>query len=247
MLLWLVATCASAATPHAIPAPAGSNSASPTYTLLWEVDDPQFTLLVVLGGVGRVGFNEGTTGTRQATAQMVQLLTRKGAVPLRVNVAVFDSPVELLPLRLRTEAEHLDRIESAVRFYRDRFKLPVWLMGHSNGTLSATGYLTSRQAATPVAGAVLSGSVYQIDLKEGLDLPLLFLHHEEDGCRATPFSYARRNFERAKGYNKAMTELLTVTGGQEEGDPCRNGKHMYLGAHEEAAGKLADFLTRATR
>ena len=236
-----------AATPHAIPAPTGSTNTLPSYTLLWEVDDPQFTLLVVLGGVGRVGFNEGTTGTRQATAQMVQLLTGKGAGSLRVNVAVFDSPVELSPLRLRTEAEHLDRVESAVRFYRDRFKVPVWLMGHSNGTLSATEYLKKKQAATPVAGVVLSGSRYQLDLKEGMDLPLLFLHHEEDGCRESPFSYAKRNFERAKGGNKALTELLIVKGGWEEGDPCRNGKHMYLGAFEDAAGKLSDFLTRATR
>ena len=98
-----------------------------------------------------------------------------------------------------------------------------------------------------MAGAVLSGSVYQINVKEGIDLPILFLHHEEDGCRSTPHGYARRNFERLKGYNKAMTEFMTVKGGQEQGDPCRNGKHMYLGAYEEAAALLADFLGRATR
>jgi len=80
-----------------------------------------------------------------------------------------------------------------------------------------------------------------------MNLPLLFLHHEEDGCKNTPFSHARRNFEQAKGFNKALTELLVVNGGEERGDPCRDGKHMYLGAYEEAARQLADFLVRAVK
>lgn len=246
MVLFLASAIANAATSHAIPAPPGSGNTSPTYTLLWEVEDPQFTLVVVLGGEGRVGFNANTTDSRHPTAQMLQLITGKSAVPLRMNIAVFDSPVPL-SLRMRSDSEHLDRIESAVRFYRDRFKVPVWLMGHSNGAFSASEYLAKKQAVMPVVGVVLSGSVYQINVKEGLDIPMLFLHHEEDGCKDTPPSYARRNFERVKGYNKALTEFMLVKGGQEQGDPCRNGKHMYFGARDEAAGLLADFLGRATR
>lgn len=247
VLLLSHAASAFPATPVPIPAPAGSSNASPTFTLLYGVENPQLTLLIVLGGEGRVGINEASTGTRNQTAQMAQILTRKDFAPLRVNVVVFDSPVELYPPRVRAESDHLDRVESAVRYYQDRFKVPVWMLGHSNGTISTTEYLARKQATTPVAGAVLSGSVYQISLKDGMNLPLLFLHHEEDGCRNTPFSHATRNFQQARNFNKAVTELLVVKGGQEQGDPCRNGKHMYLGAYEEAARQLADFLVRVVK
>ncbi len=241
-----VASAFSAA-PVQVSAPAGSSNPSPTFTLLYEVENPQLTLLTVLGGEGRVGINEASTGTRNQTAQMAQILTRKDFTPLRINIVVFDSPVELFPSRARAESDHLDRVESVVRFYQDRFKMPVWLLGHSNGTISVTEYLNRKQVATPVAGAVLSGSVYQINLKDGMNLPLLFLHHEEDGCKNTPFSYAKRNFQQAKGFNKSLTEFLVVKGGEEQGDPCRNGKHMYLGSYEEAARQLADFLVRAVK
>lgn len=241
--LLIAVGCAQAAVPVAIPAPAGD---APTFTLLSEVDDPDLVLLVVLGGEGRVGLTEQSTTTRNQTAQMAQLLLRRELSPRRVDVVIIDSPVELSPPRVRSEAAHLDRLESVVRYYRERFKRPVWLLGHSNGSISVTEYLLKKQAATPVAGAVLSGSVYYINLADGMNLPLLFLHHEEDGCRMTGFGQARRNYETAKGYNRAVTEFAAVQGGQEQGDPCRNGKHMYSGAYEDAARRLADFLARNT-
>jgi hypothetical protein len=38
--------------------------------------------------------------------------------------------------------------------------------------------------------------------------------------------------------------LLMVKGGESRGDPCRDGKHMYYGAYEEAARQLAGFIGR---
>ena len=229
-----------AATPIAV----GGPDEPPTFTLLYEVENPQITLVAILGGEGRVGINETSTDTRNQTAQMLKNFSRRDFTNLRVNVVVFDSPVELYPPAVRAGAEHLDRIVSVVRFYKSKFNVPVWLLGHSNGTISVVEYLKKRQATMPVAGAVLSGSVYSIELDEGISIPLLFLHHEYDQCGNTPFSHARSHFEKAAKSNKAATELLTVKGGEARGDPCRDGKHMYFGAYEEAAGQLAGFIGR---
>src|SRR5262245_4534791 len=93
----LLCTAASAlpAEPVQIAAPADSSNPTPTFTLVYEVENPQLTLLLVLGGEGRIRINEASRGTRHQTAQMALILTRKDFVPLRVNIVVLDSPVEL--------------------------------------------------------------------------------------------------------------------------------------------------------
>jgi hypothetical protein len=236
-----------AATAIPVDPPRSSQRELPTYTLLYEVESPQLTLVTILGGEGRIGVSETTKDTRTQTALMVKHFVRKDFITLRVNVVIFDSPVELYPVRMREDNEHLNRVESVVRFYRDRFNVPVWLLGHSNGSISVTEYLARKHSDTPVAGAILSSSVYRLTLKEELNVPLLFLHHENDECRETPFSYARSNFETARRLNKAYTDLSVVRSGQSHGDPCRDGKHMYYGAYEEAAKQLAGFLDKVTQ
>ena len=141
--------------------------------------------------------------------------------------------------------EHLDRIESVVRYYRKKFNTPVWLLGHSNGSISVTEFINrSAEARSLVAGIITSGSRYEIEVQDGVNLPVLFLHHERDGCKDTPYSYAKSNSEKARSRNKGVTELSTVKGGEEKGDPCRDGRHMYLGAYEEAARFVEQFVTQ---
>src|SRR4051794_29909474 len=151
-------------------APGGSDPAVPTYTLLYEAENPRLTLIVIPGGEGRIGFGPSTTDTQHRTALMVKKLVQKDFSAISANVVMVDSPVELLTLAARAEREHLDRIESVVRYYRDKWAVPTWLMGHSNGTVSVTRYLALRQAATPVAGAVLSGSRYEIQFGKDLNV-----------------------------------------------------------------------------
>jgi hypothetical protein len=244
-LLALHSAITFAATAIPVDAPKSSPRELSTYTLLYEVENPQLTLVAILGGEGRIGIVGSTKDTRTQTALMAKNLARKDFAKLRTNVVILDSPVELFPVQVREEDEHLNRVESVVRFYREKFNAPVWLLGHSNGSISVTEYLARKQSGTPVAGAILSGSRYRLRLSEDLNLPLLFLHHENDECRESPFSYAKLNFEAARRLNKAYTDLAVVTGGESRGDPCRDGKHMYYGAHEEAAKKLAEFLEKA--
>lgn len=230
-----------------VPSPAGSAEASPTYTLLYEVADPQLTLVVIPGGEGRLGLKDTSTGSRNPTTQMATRLTNRDFTKVRVNVAAMDTPNELFPQSLRAEDAHLERIASVVEFYRRKFSRPVWLLGHSAGTLSVSEYLRKKQAKVSVAGAVLSASMYMIKVPEELNIPLLFLHHERDECRSTPAGRARDRAEEAKRINKAPTELLLVTGGESHGDPCRDGRHMYYHADEEAARLLAGFIENAVR
>lgn len=214
-------------------------------TLLYGVENPQATVIAIPGGEGRLGFKETTTGTRNQTALMLENLTRAGFSPLRTSVVIFDSPYEIFPYALRRSADHLDRIESVIRYYKKKLNTPIWLLGHSWGSVSVTEFVNrSPDARTLLAGVITSGSKYEIEIQNSVNMPILFLHHEQDGCQGTPYGYAQRNFEKAKSTNRSVTELATVKGGQPRGDPCRDGRHMYFGAYEEAARFVEQFIMR---
>lgn len=246
IILLLTSPVTFAATAIAVPAPEGADNRMPTYTLLYGVENPQITLVVVLGGGGRVGLNESSTDTRNQTAQMARLLAQSEFSDVRVNVVIFDSPYDLAP-GMRTDMEHLNRIASVVRFYRQQFPIPVWLLGHSYGTVSVTQYLKKKYAETPVAAAIVSGGINYISFDDNLNLPMLFLHHEGDECRQTTFNSAQSHYEDVKKSNKSDVALMVVRGGSSRGDPCRDGKHMYFGAYAEAAGLIADFIRKNFR
>jgi len=243
---WSYSPQAVAAQIFAVDPPQKSRSdAPPTMTLLYGVDNPQTTVILIPGGEGYLRFKENTTDTRQGTALMLRNLTRADFSKLRTNVVIFDSPYELFPLSQRKSADHLDRIESVILYYKKNFNTPIWLLGHSNGSVSVTEFINrSTEARSLITGVITSGSRYEIEIQNGVNLPILFLHHERDGCKNTPYAYAKTNFEQTKSRNKSVTEFATIKGGEEKGDPCRDGRHMYFGAYEEAAKFVEQFIMR---
>ena len=245
-LLLLRAGAAWAAQAIAVDPPKNSQAgAPPTMTLLYSVETAQVTIIAIPGGEGHLGLTEASTRVRNQTAQMLETLMKPDFSALRANVVIFDSPYEIFPHNLRRSADHLDRIESVIRFYKDKFNTPVWLLGHSMGSVSVTELINkSPEARALLAGVIASASVYQIEIGDSVNLPILFLHHEQDGCKESPRSYAQRNFATTKSTNKSTTEFAMVKGGQERGNPCRDGYHMYLGAHDAAARLLEQFISR---
>lgn len=234
-----------AAEVHAVDPPQNSQQAAPTMTLLLGPSDPQVAIVMIPGGDGTLRFNYSTQRTRNETAAMLENLTRRGFSTLRTSVVVVDSPIAIGNRELRAGADHLDRIESVVRFYKKRLNAPIWLLGHSWGSVSVTEFINrSPESRALIAGIITSGGRYDIRLENGVSLPILFLHHERDGCRSTSFDIARVRFERFRSANKGVTELATVKGGSSRGDPCRDGHHMYLGALDEAARLVEQFVTR---
>lgn len=244
--LWSCSPQAKAAQIFVVDPPQKSSvDAPPTMTLLYSVENPQVTVIAIPGGEGHLRFKETTTGTRNQTALMLRNLTRADLSKLRTNVVIFDSPYEIFPYDLRKSADHLDRIENVIRYYKKKFNTPIWLLGHSWGSVSVTEFINrSPEARALLAGVITSGSKYEIEIKDSVSMPILFLHHRQDGCRATPYGYAQSNFEKVKSTNKRVTEIATVKGGEEVGDPCRNGYHMYVGAYEEAAKFVEKFISR---
>ena len=227
-------------------------SAAPTLTLYWQGQDAKAVLVFIPGGEGYIGLKPGQTDHRYQFHQMLKLLTNSALTSGKFDVVLLDSPAELSPRQpyptARAGSDHMVRIESVVRFYKEKTGLPVWLLGHSNGGISLTEfvkYLQKNDKMDLVAGIIPSGARSETYFKPPLNLPVLVLHHQQDGCSHTLSKSAAENFAQVKAFNKASTELVLLTSGEaEQKDPCRSGFHMYHGASEEAAKAIDGYMSR---
>jgi hypothetical protein len=227
-------------------------SASPSLSLHWTGRDARAVLIYIPAGEGRMGLLPGHTDHRYPFHQMLRRLSDPTFTRGRLDVVLLDSPAPLSPglpsPAARQGRDHLVRIESAIRFYRERTGLPVWLMGHSNGSISLAAfaaYAQDKGITGLVAGMVVSGSRGETQFRPPVAWPMLFLHHREDGCDRTPPQAAWALYQQVRGFNPAPTEFVFIQGGRFQGGwLCTSGFHVYHGAEEELTRAIDEFLAR---
>lgn len=227
-------------------------NSAPSMTMYWQGDHPKAVLIFIPGGEGYLGLKEGQTETKSQYLQTLKRLTDPTLTSGQFDVVVLDSPTELSPRQpypsARGSSDHLIRIESAIRYYKNKTGLPVWLMGHSNGGISLSEfikYANKNGKMDLVSGVVASAIRTESYFDAPIAFPMLFIHHEKDACQhCYPFaSFA--NYEKVKKFSTAPTEFVYVTTGEsQQSDPCRSGFHMYNGAGEEVAKDIDAFMSK---
>jgi len=214
-----------------------------TMTMLYERNDPALTVIVVMGHPGHFDLKIGDNFVKNQTARMMRDLWYRSKI--KANVVILDSPFLLQGLSSRYGSDHMSRIESVVRFYKEKFNVPIWLFGHSDGSISVSEYLNkSNDSKKMLAGVILSAGRDETSIKEDWKTPALILHHENDACDVTTFNGAKRYFMRIKKVNTGPTEFATVFGGTNSGPPCSTGFHMYEGAFDETLSLIEEFIAR---
>jgi hypothetical protein len=235
-----------------IAVPNGDAVSAPTQTLFWESANAQATLIFIPGGEGQLGLKPTQKDTRNDFYQSLKKLTENQGAGAGTNVVLFDSPEALdsnprgYPVSRATN-DHLSRIGSILRFYKLRAGRPVWLMGHSNGAVSVTEFTRFKDFKNEpslLSGVVVSGARTGSHFEGMMNSPILFLHHEKDGCRNASPTASHKNFEKAKLSNTAATRFVFIHGGSDtkEKSPCDSGYHMYNGAEMEMVDAVRDFL-----
>lgn len=233
---------------------------APTLTVLRPSSEPRprAVLLMMPGGEGQIGLRPDaaldTSPPRNSFAAIPRRLVDPQLTSGALHVVAVDSPYALgygPDISQRATRDHLVRMESVAQFYRERFGLPVWVMGHSNGGYSVAEFakhLLSRNKEDLVAGLVFSAARTISNFGGGpFRWPALFLVSAEDGCTGTSAAGNERLYQRFKERNAAPTEFALVRSAQPEGgDPCRTGAHMYHRAEDEVATILDDFIARHT-
>jgi len=150
----------------------------------------------------------------------------------------------------RISEAHMTDVRKVLDFIKTRSDAPVWLVGTSRGTISATAAAIHLQGE--VAGLVLTSSVVSYN-KPGavpkqdlaaIKVPVLVLHHEKDACplcRPYEVPAILRGLK-----NASVKKLVMVQGGENPtGDPCEAFHwHGFIGMEQEAVDIITDWIAR---
>lgn len=178
-----------------------------------------------------------------------------------ITVAVFEKPSDQGNLNaFRNTPEHNKDVASLIAFLRaDNPNLPVWLVGTSNGSLSATSAAANLGKTGP-DGIVLTASVsvphrfgfaqkfvhpFTQAKLDDIEVPVLFVHHKYDKCEHSPYEPIPR-FPSAF-VKSSKVEVLTIEGGTDHSDVCFRGFHQFMGIEEQVTQQIADWIKQAKR
>ncbi len=213
---------------------------------------PKASVILFPGGHGGIelspsgGFGWGSGNFLVRTRQ---LFAERG-----LSVVVVDAPSDRQsPPFLggfRQTAEHVADIKAVITWLRQQKNVPVWLVGTSRGTQSAAFIATQLGVKEEGPdGLVLTSTILSDDKGrpvtkmplESIAVPVLVVHHEQDGCRHCSYKEVPLLMKRLTG--SPRTELVTVNGGEDRGDPCEaRAYHGFNGRETEVVGKIADWI-----
>lgn len=212
----------------------------PTRTLLIPATNAKALVLLFPGGGGVMRLTEtGETKNPHTFVRSKELWAQYG-----IHAVLVDTPTNLGDTRanFRGTNDHLDRIANVLQFYKQKFNLPIWIFGHSMGTSSVTFFPNEREKQRAMlAGVIAAGTLRQMHLNDDVSLPLLAIHHANDGCVSTPVSASEYLVSSRPKQYKSM--LTLIEGGDDFGNPCMSaGHHGFAGVEDKLIEAAAKFI-----
>ena len=219
--------------------------------LVLSPPEPKATVILFAGGHGGLQISPDGSfnwGKGNFLVRSRQLFADEGLI-----VAVVDAPSDRqVPPFLsgfRQTSEHAADIKAAIAWLRGQAKVPVWLVGTSRGTQSAAYVAIELSGADGPDGVVLSSTI--LTDRNGrpvpamplvkLRIPVLVVHHEQDGCALCRFSDVPALMDKLD--NVPRKKLLSFNGGESQGDPCEAfAYHGFNGLERAVVGQTAAWI-----
>jgi dienelactone hydrolase len=220
--------------------------------LLLTPDDPKAAVVLFAGGQGglqiapdgALGWGKGNFLVRSR-----DLFLAKGLM-----VAVIDAPSDRQSAPylagFRQRREHASDVKEVIAWLRRQAAVPVWLVGTSRGTQSAAYIATELPPDRGGPnGIVLTSSILRDDHGRAVPempldrvaVPVLVVHHKQDGCGLCAFVDVPRLMTRLTAARSK--ELLVFDGGVNEDDPCDAfAYHGFNGLEREVVSKIAEWI-----
>jgi pimeloyl-ACP methyl ester carboxylesterase len=212
-------------------------------------DGATATVVLLPGGMGGIGKLE--EGKPTGTNFLVR--TREFFADAGLNVAVMHRASDKTDLDYpdRVSDEHMTDIRTLIDYLKKDAGVPVWLVGNSRGTVSATAAAV-RFGNAVLGGIVLTSSV--VNYKKvgavpsqdlgSIKIPTLVVHHEQDGCiHCRPHEVpAIVNGLKNAPFKKLM---MVNRGGNPSGDPCgAMHYHGFIGMEKEAVAMITEWIKK---
>jgi hypothetical protein len=212
---------------------------------------PKGALVVFPGGNGAGHFTDRRGNIRLGGNFLVRsadLFVGQGLVAAIVDVP--SDHAQGMDFQFRRSREHAEDVTKLLDGLGDKLAKPIFLIGTSAGTVSVASFGTSRNDPR-LAGMILTASIGASRGRGGslLDLPLekmtgpvLFVHHKDDACWASPFKEALKIRDRVA--KNVKTDFIAVLGGDPPiSEPCEaKSTHGFLGKEREVVSAIADWI-----
>jgi dienelactone hydrolase len=213
---------------------------APTKTFLIETSKPKAVVLLFIGGDGVLDLKpDGSTTKQNPLNRSAQLWKSYG-----INSVLVDSPYDLGDARrgnVRGKSQHLTRVESVVQYYKNKFNVPVWIFGHSMGTVTAVQFANQSERSASVSGIIIAGTHIGENLSNNFSKPVMAIHHQKEACAATPISASESIIKRRSKETKS--ELVRIDGGEDVGLPCMGlAYHGFNKVEDQMVGAAAKFI-----
>jgi len=216
-------------------------------------DKPRAAAILLAGGHG--GLQIFANGSFKWGDGNFLVRTRDLFAQQGLAVAVVDAPSDRQSAPFlsgfRQSPEHVADLKAVIAWLRDKSGVPVWLVGTSRGTQSAAWAATqlSRVDGGPdglvLTSTILSdprGRAVPAMPLERVTVPVLVVHHQQDGCKLCAFSETPGLMEKFTAAPRK--ELVAVSGGISRGDACEAwAYHGYNGLETEVVGRIAAWIT----
>jgi hypothetical protein len=150
-------------------------------------------------------------------------------------------------VRFRAGARYAEDLRGLAREIEKAYgRLPLVIVGTSEGSVSA--YFAARALGPDNVRAIFTASLFEqsgggfglasLDFDD-FKIPMLWVHHESDPCRYTPYWQAKRHAE------KTRAPLITVRSGNAgRGHPCEAfSPHGFIGAEAETVRAMKRWVT----
>lgn len=208
-------------------------------------DGAKATVLLLTGGAGGIGMKNGIPTSNNFLVRSRDLFAAND-----FNIAVVGRPSDKDDLdgSFRTSAEHIEDLRRLVAFLKKDAGLPVWVIGTSMGTISATA-LAAVAVNEEVGGIVLTSSVTQKKIGavpeqrlEAIRVPVLVVHHEFDECKICVPGDIPQIIRRLK--NTLIKKVVFVKGGANPtGNPCEALHwHGFIGMEKEVVDLISSWI-----
>lgn len=213
---------------------------------------PSAVAVLFAGGHGTLEIGDDGTIARDGNA----LIRRRQAFADQGLVAAaIDAPSDQFAENgkmadgFRESAAHVADIRAVVAALRNRFAVPVWLVGTSRGSTSVA-HAAIELTDGRLDGIVLTSSI-GVDHRRGgnllnmelarISVPALVVHHEDDNCAVTPFAGAVEIAARLTG--APASELMRITGGKRGSKVCGPvSHHGFRGQRGKVFAAIADWF-----
>jgi len=223
--------------------------------ILIKSDKPIANVILFAGGHGNLQLISllGSPSLRWGKTNFV-VRTRDKFAAHGFTVAVVDAPSDKKRTKgmlggFRNSKQHVADIDKVIDYLRKENDAPVWLVGTSRGTESATRVAIS--SAEKPDGLILTSSmsrpnkrgvpVTEMELNE-IKIPTLIVAHRDDKCKHTPPEGAEEIKNKLSNANRK--EVKYFSGGKSpRSDPCKAlSAHGFYGIEDEVVNAISDFI-----